>query len=107
MAKKVAEKKKEQEEFLVRIDRMRIEKSTLGFKDTNANPTYRVFVQDMRAEVENYSNGFRNGNAHIRLKGKFMGSGRTCPLWDFPPRGKGGGFRYQSRDRGYRDAGHE
>jgi hypothetical protein len=46
----------------------------------------------MQAEVENYSNGFRKGDARIRLKGKFMGSGPLVLTGTFHPEEKGPDF---------------
>jgi hypothetical protein len=74
-AKKIVEKKKGEDEFWIQVEQLRIEESTLGFENTTTTPHYQIFLKDMQAEVENYSNGFRKGDARIRLKGQFMGSG--------------------------------
>ncbi len=74
-AKKIAEKKKGEDEFWIQVEQIRIEESTLGFENTTTTPHYQIFLKDMQAEVQNYSNGFRKGDARIRLKGLFMGSG--------------------------------
>lgn len=88
-ARKVAEKKKGEDEFWVLVDRMHIEESTLGFENTTTNPSYQIFLEDMQANVENYSNGFRKGDASIRLKGKFMGSGPLVLTGAFRPEEEG------------------
>ncbi len=61
----------------LRIDRLDVAKSTVGFANRAAKPPYRVVVSDMDLTLENLSNQRIQGAAVARLRARFMGSGET------------------------------
>lgn len=66
-------------EVAVRVDRLKIAKSQLAYRDETTDPPYRLFVTDCDANVTNFSNvraaGDEPGKATINAK--FMGQGPT------------------------------
>ena len=89
---KIASQKKQPDELEVRVDRLKVADGTIGFHNTTTHPDYRVFVSALDMEVENYSNGFQNGPAVVRLQGKFMGTGRMVVRGQFRPERQGPDF---------------
>jgi hypothetical protein len=65
------------QETLVRIEEIKIVNGELGFVNEATKPEYRVFLTDADLSLENYSNRLREGPASLRLRGKFMGTGKT------------------------------
>jgi hypothetical protein len=61
--------------MLVKIDELRLRKSTVGYVDKTTNPSYRVFLADANGTLTNLSNQQIEGTAVAKLKGSFMGSG--------------------------------
>lgn len=61
----------------LRIGRLDVTRSTVGFVNQAAAPAYRLAVSDMDLTVENLSNQRVEGAAVVRLRGRFMGSGHT------------------------------
>lgn len=61
----------------LRIDRLEVTRSTVGFVNQVATPAYRVKVSEMELTVEHLSNQRTEGSAVARLQGRFMGSGQT------------------------------
>jgi len=59
----------------VRIDELRLTKSTVGFVNKATTPSYRVFLSDADGRLTNLSNQQIEGTAAAKLKGAFMGSG--------------------------------
>jgi hypothetical protein len=76
----------------VKIDRLRVRKSRLGYINRAANPVYRVFFTDMDVDIQNLSSHFKNGPARGRATGRFMGSGPTQIEAAFRPESKGPDF---------------
>jgi Domain of Unknown Function (DUF748) len=62
-------------DLLVRIDELRMTKSTVGFVNKATTPSYRVFLSDADGTLTNLSNQQIEGTAVAKLKGAFMGSG--------------------------------
>jgi len=60
----------------LRIERLDVVKSTIGFASQAAKP-YRVVVSDMDLTLENLGNQRTEGKAVARLRGRFMGSGEA------------------------------
>lgn len=59
----------------VKIDRLRLADSLVGWVNRAADKPYRLFVSDADLSVTNISSGFKEGPAVAELKGAFMGSG--------------------------------
>jgi Domain of Unknown Function (DUF748) len=62
-------------DLLVRINELRLTKSTVGFVNKATTPSYRVFLADTDGTLTNLSNQQIEGAAVAKLKGAFMGSG--------------------------------
>lgn len=75
----------------VRIEKLTVSESVLGFVNRARSPAYRVFLSDAAITATNLSNGLRNGPATVRVTGLFMGTGpaeahatfRPAPAADF------------------------
>jgi hypothetical protein len=72
-------------EMLFRVDRLRLSRCSVGMRNENADPAYRVFLTDADLRLTNLSNKFSQGPAEMELKGKFMGSGPTVVNARFRP----------------------
>ncbi len=59
----------------LRVARLRLLDSELGFVNRARDPGYRVFLSHADLEMNNYSNRFRSGEASLSLSGSFMGAG--------------------------------
>src|SRR5262249_2187312 len=62
-------------DLLLKIDELRLTRSSVGFVNKAVTPTYRVFLADADGTVTNVSNQQTEGTAAAKLKGAFMGSG--------------------------------
>jgi hypothetical protein len=71
--------------ILILADHVRLSGCTLGMVNQAARRPYRVFLSDADIQMNNFSNQFSQGPAHLRLKSKFMGSGITSASADFRP----------------------
>ena len=58
----------------LRVDRLVIADSELGFVNKSRDPAYRVFVSGASVTATNLSNGLRNGPAAVRASGRFLGT---------------------------------
>jgi hypothetical protein len=76
-ALKTAEETSNKPGMLVKVEVLRIARSTFGMFNGSADPHYRVFLSDTELEVKNLSNQSTEGSSEINLRGKFMGSGPT------------------------------
>ncbi len=81
-AKQVANKP----DIELRIDRLDITTSTLGFVNRAATPEYRLVLSNTNLTVENLSNQRLEGTAVVRLRGQFMGTGDTAATMTLRPR---------------------
>jgi Domain of Unknown Function (DUF748) len=61
--------------LLVKIDELRLTRSTVGYVNKVTNPSYRVFLADIDGTLTNLSNQQVEGTAVAKLTGSFMGSG--------------------------------
>lgn len=73
---------------LILVDRLKVEKCTIGYIDKTKQPGYRVFLSDIDAEIKNFSNHDDQGATGITLTGKFMDSGATTLNATFWPEQK-------------------
>jgi hypothetical protein len=80
----------------LRIDRLDVARSTLGFA-SRADKPYRVVVSDMDLTLENLSNQRIEGTAVARLSGRFMGSGETRLEATVAPRAGGADMNLSAR----------
>jgi hypothetical protein len=62
-------------DLLLKINELRLSRSTVGFVNKATTPAYRVFIADTDASLTNLSNHEIEGTAGAKLKGAFMGSG--------------------------------
>lgn len=81
----------------LRIDRLEVTRSTVGFVNQAAAPAYRLTVSDMDLTVENLSNQRIEGVAVARLRGRFMGSGQTQATLSVLPRTGGADMDFTAR----------
>jgi hypothetical protein len=65
------------QETMVRIERIRLVDSELGFVNQATEPDYRLFLTDADLDLEHYSTQLREGPASLSVRGKFMGTGDT------------------------------
>jgi hypothetical protein len=61
----------------LRVDRLDVMKSTLGFVDQASNPPYRIALTSADISLEQLSNQKAQGTAVARVSGKLNGSGAT------------------------------
>jgi hypothetical protein len=61
----------------LKIDQLNVVRSSIGFVNQAASPSYRVALTDTDIAVENLSNQHIQGDATVRLKGKLQGTGDT------------------------------
>src|SRR6266542_1248461 len=92
-AKRVANKP----DIDLRIDRLDITRSTLGFVNRAATPEYRLALTDTNLTVENLGNQRRESQSMIRLRGRFMGTGDTVVTMTLRPRTGGGDMDLTAR----------
>lgn len=76
----------------LRLDRLEIVDSNLGFVNKSRTPPYRVFLAGTHLTITNLSNQFAHGPATAQLTGKFMGSGITKATAHFRPEKNGPDF---------------
>jgi hypothetical protein len=57
----------------------------VGFINRTTKPDYRVFLADLNADMDNFSNRLEEGTGVVKLTGKFMGSGPTVVTGTFRP----------------------
>ncbi|MDA8163452.1 MAG: DUF748 domain-containing protein [Desulfobacteraceae bacterium] len=79
-ARKTARAAKEvsnQPAIRLRIDKLEMTQGNFGMINTAAHPNYRIFIDHLDLILENLSNHFSEGPAHLTITGRFMGSGET------------------------------
>lgn len=57
----------------------------MGFQNRSGDPDYRIFLADVNADVDNFSNRMEEGTGVVKITGKFMGSGPTVITATFRP----------------------
>jgi hypothetical protein len=72
----------------IRIDILRIKESSFGYANKTIQPNYRLSIDQMEANLRNFSNQVNEGPTTFELKGKFMGTGNTKVTGTFRPETK-------------------
>jgi hypothetical protein len=67
----------EEQQLQVRVGSLKVFDSELGLVNRTESPDYRVYLAVREMEMENYSGGFQEGPATVRMQGEFMGSGHS------------------------------
>lgn len=83
-----AKELKRKSELVVMVKHGKVLRSEFGFVNKSAKPDYRVFVTDLNAEVDHFSNELRRlegGDAVVKVTGRFMGTGQTVVAGTFRP----------------------
>jgi hypothetical protein len=70
----------------LRVDRLDVAKSRIGFVNEAANPPYRIALSDTDLTIEHLTNGAHDGRASLRLRGQLMGQGETRVTATLEPR---------------------
>jgi len=76
----------------IRVDVLRIKASNFGYVNKTIRPNYRLSIDQMEANLSNFSNQITDGPATFELKGKFMGTGHTKVTGTFLPETKNPDF---------------
>jgi len=76
----------------IRVDRLDIVKSNVGFVNKTANPSYRVFINDTNASLTNLSTLPTGETAVAEVRGKFMNSGPASLTFKLLPTRPGPDF---------------
>lgn len=92
VTKETAEKLKNEQKLLVRIDHAVVTKSEFGFVDKTATSPYRLFLTRGELHLDNISNRLNKGTGTVNLTGAFMGSGATVISGTFRPEDKAPDF---------------
>src|SRR5262249_51161977 len=79
-------------DLIVRINELRLTKSTVGFVNKATTPSYRIFLADTNGTLTNLSNQQIEGTAGAKVTGAFMGSGRATAEATFRPDKSGPSF---------------
>ena len=61
---------------LLKARHLRAKDTTVGFVNDRADPRYRVFLADIDAQMDHFSNRLTDETATARVTGHFMGSGQ-------------------------------
>jgi hypothetical protein len=61
---------------LLKARHLRVKDTTVGFVNDRAEPRYRVFLVDINAQMDHFSNRLTDETATARVTGHFMGSGQ-------------------------------
>jgi len=86
---KVAREHANEPTFELKVDQVQVRNGRLGYVNQAAKPPYPVFFANTNLTIENLSNHLKEGVAHIRAEGKFMGSGPAKIEAAFRPENKG------------------
>ena len=73
-------------EVVVYVKHGKVLHSEFGFVNKSTSPEYRVFMTDVNAELDNFSNRLKElkeGDAVAKVTGQFMGTGRTVAAGRF------------------------
>lgn len=71
--------------FVFTMGHGKILASEVGFINRTTEPDYRLFLADLNADMDNFSNRLEEGTGVIKVTGKFMGSGQTVLTGTFRP----------------------
>lgn len=84
----VAQKTKDNPRLVVNVKQGKVLDSEFGFVNKAVTPPYRVFVGEVNADVDHFTNRLRElegGDAVIKVTGRFMGTGRSVMIGTFRP----------------------
>jgi len=79
-------------DLVVRINELRLTRSTVGFVNKATTPPYRVFLTNTDGTLSNLSNQAVEGTAVAKLKGAFMGAGTATAEATFKSEKSGPAF---------------
>jgi len=71
---------------------LEISRSRLSFKNEDSDPPYLLFMEDANLAIDNFSNHAEHGESHLRMTGRFMGSGATDVVGTFVAAHRGPAF---------------
>ncbi|HWV45214.1 MAG TPA: DUF748 domain-containing protein [Nitrospira sp.] len=71
--------------FVFKVGHGEIFNSEVEFVNRSTDPAYRVFLTDVNADIENFSNRLEEGTGVVKITGKFMGSGPAVVTGTFRP----------------------
>ncbi len=91
-AGKAIEKENNRPAVNLKLRELDIRHSRLAFNDEASNPPYELFIAGTNMTVTNLNNHRANGQSHVDLTGKFMGSGATHGYGTFVASGGGPEF---------------
>jgi hypothetical protein len=77
--------------------RISIKDATLGFVNEDVQPRYRVYLSDIDAQIENFTNQLTEGTMTARVTARFMGSGETAVSATVRPEADGPDFDLSCR----------
>ncbi len=87
-AGKVARETANEPTLEVKVERFTAD-GRIGYVNQAAKPSYNVFLEGTKLQLENLSNHFKEGPARAHVTGRFMGSGPTKIEATFRPESKG------------------
>ena len=71
--------------FVFKVGHGKIFNSEVEFVNRSTNRDYRLFLTDINADLDNFSNRLEEGTGVVKITGKFMGSGPTVVTGTFRP----------------------
>jgi len=77
---------------LLKARQLRVKDTTVGFVNERAEPRYRVFLADIDAQMDHFSNRLTDETATARVTGRFMGSGQIAVAATLRPETDGPDF---------------
>ena len=92
-----AQKVSNARDVVLHVEDVRVVNGKVGFVNTNANPQYRVFIDEMNLTLKKFSNQRDEGYGHALLTGRFLGSGATNIQATFLPETKGPAFSVDAK----------
>jgi Domain of Unknown Function (DUF748) len=91
-AKKTASQLSNAPQTVIRLDRLKIDQSRIGFVDKTTNPNYELVLADTDATLDGFSNQAAAGRAQLTMNAEFMGNGPTHLKASFQPVAKTADF---------------
>jgi hypothetical protein len=72
--------------LVLKIDQLQLTNGTVAYRDEAGASSYRIYMTELGMTVSDLSNQSAEGTSALKLKGLFMGSGKTNLIGDFRPR---------------------
>jgi hypothetical protein len=91
-AGKTIEKENNRAAVNIKLRELDIRNSRLAFSDKASDPAYVLYIADTNITLTNLGNHAEQGQSHVNLAGKFMGSGATHVYGTFVASGGGPEF---------------